>query len=143
MHAHSHGHSHGPGGHHHHHGHAGHSHAPAASDAASDRRVVGRLRAALGITAVFLIAEVVGGLVSNSLALLADAGHMLTDVAALALSLFVAWFSRQPANAQKSFGYLRWEILAAFLNGAGLLLISAWIVAESVMRLRTPEPIEG
>src|SRR5688500_2418676 len=143
MHAHSHGHSHGPGGYHHHHGHAGHSHAPAASDAASDRRVVGRLRAALGITAVFLIAEVVGGLVSNSLALLADAGHMLTDVAALALSLFVAWFSRQPGTPEKTFGYLRWEILAAFLNGATLLVISMWIAWEAVLRLRAPEPVAG
>ncbi|MEO8577142.1 MAG: cation diffusion facilitator family transporter [Gemmatimonadales bacterium] len=101
------------------------------------------LRLALGLTASLLVVEVIGGLMSNSVALLADAGHMMTDVAALALSLFVAWFTRQPANAQKSFGYLRWEILAAFLNGAGLLLISAWIVVESIMRLRTPEPIQG
>ena len=62
--------------------------------------------------------EVVGGWLANSLALLADAGHMLTDVAALALSLFVAWFSRQPASPQRTYGYLRWEVLAAFLNGA-------------------------
>ncbi len=100
-----------------------------------------RLRVALAITATFLVAEVVGGLVSNSLALLADAGHMLTDVAALALSLFVAWFSRQPHEPRRTFGYLRWEILAAFLNGATLLLLSAWIVVEAVLRLRNPEPI--
>ena len=114
---------------------AGHSHAAHAP--------VKSLRLALGLTASLLVVEVIGGLVSNSVALLADAGHMLTDVAALALSLFVAWFTRQPSSAQKSFGYLRWEILAAFLNGAGLLLISAWIIVESIMRLRTPEPIEG
>ena len=78
----------------------------------------GRLRWALGLTAVFFVAEVVGGVVSNSLALLADAGHMFTDVGALALSLFVAWFSRQPAAPEKTYGYLRWEILAALLNGA-------------------------
>jgi cobalt-zinc-cadmium efflux system protein len=90
-----------------------------------------------------LVVEVIGGFVSNSIALLADAGHMFTDVAALGLSLFVAWFSRQPATQQKSFGYLRWEILAAFLNGAALLLISAAIVVESVLRLKSPQPVEG
>ena len=143
MHGHSHGHSHGAGGHHHHHGHAGHGHVSLDGDAASDRKVVGKLRAALAITAIFLVAEVIGGLVSNSLALLADAGHMLTDVAALALSLFVAWFSRQPGTPEKTFGYLRWEILAAFLNGATLLIISAWIAWEAAVRLRAPEPVAG
>jgi cobalt-zinc-cadmium efflux system protein len=81
--------------------------------------------------------------VSNSIALLADAGHMATDVAALGLALFVAWFSKQPGTPQKTYGYLRWEILAAFLNGATLLLISAWILWEAVSRLRTPQPVEG
>ena len=100
-----------------------------------------RLRLALAITGTFLVAEVVGGLVSNSLALLADAGHMLTDVAALALSLFVAWFSRQPYEPRRTFGYLRWEILAAFLNGATLLLLSVWIAIEAVLRLREPEAV--
>ena len=94
------------------------------------------LRIALGLTAALLVVEVIGGFLSNSIALLADAGHMLTDVAALALALFVAWFSRQPSSPQKTFGYLRWEILAAFVNGATLLLISAWIAFEAVMRLR-------
>lgn len=92
---------------------------------------------------MFLVVEVIGGWLANSLALLADAGHMLTDVAALALSLFVAWFSRQPASPQRTYGYLRWEVLAAFLNGATLLLISAWIVWEAVLRLRAPEPLKG
>jgi cobalt-zinc-cadmium efflux system protein len=101
------------------------------------------LRLALALTATLLVVEIAGGFISNSLALLADAGHMLTDVAALALSLFVAWFSRQPVTPQKSYGYLRWEILAAFLNGAALLLISAAIIVESIMRLRTPEPVRG
>lgn len=102
-----------------------------------------RLRWALVITAAFLVAEVVGGWLANSLALLADAGHMLTDVGALALSLFVAWFSRQPATPQKTYGYLRWEILAAFINGAVLLLASAVIIWESVRRLAAPEPVAG
>lgn len=101
------------------------------------------LRIALALTAALLVVEVIGGILSNSIALLADAGHMLTDVAALALALFVAWFSRQPSSPQKTYGYLRWEILAAFVNGAALLLISAWIAFEAVMRLRSPEAVSG
>jgi cobalt-zinc-cadmium efflux system protein len=121
-------------GHQHDHG-VGHSHA---SDAP-----VASLRIALVLTAALLVVEVIGGLLSNSIALLADAGHMLTDVAALGLALFVAWFSRQPVTPQKTFGYLRWEILAAFVNGATLLLISAWILWTAVLRLRSPEQIES
>src|SRR5688500_8591960 len=103
----------------------------------------GRLRWALVLTAVFFVAEVFGGIVSNSLALLADAGHMFTDVGALSLSLFVAWFSRQPARPEKTYGYLRWEILAALLNGAVLLLVSGLIVWEAFGRLLAPEPVRG
>ncbi|HEY7566297.1 MAG TPA: cation diffusion facilitator family transporter [Gemmatimonadaceae bacterium] len=106
-----------------------------------DRLAVGRLRLALIFTAAFLVAEVVGGLITNSLALLADAGHMLTDVGALALSLFVAWFSRQPASPAKTYGYLRWEVLAALINGAALLAISVAILWEAMTRLRAPEPV--
>jgi cobalt-zinc-cadmium efflux system protein len=101
------------------------------------------LRIALGLTAALLVIEVVGGFLSNSIALLADAGHMLTDVAALGLALFVAWFSKQPETPEKTFGYLRWEILAAFVNGATLLLISAWILWTAVLRLRAPETVES
>jgi len=127
---------HNHGGHDHAgHDHAGHDHAAHAS--------VTSLRLAFAMTATLLVVEVVGGFMSNSIALLADAGHMLTDVAALALSLFVAWFSTQPVTTRKSFGYLRWEILAAFLNGSALLLISAAIIVESIMRLRAPEPVVG
>ncbi|MGH7718899.1 MAG: cation diffusion facilitator family transporter, partial [Gemmatimonadaceae bacterium] len=93
------------------------------------------------ITLAVLVAEVAGGLIANSLALLADAGHVLADAAALALSLFVAWFSRRPVTPRRTYGYLRWEILAAFLNGATLLLLSAWILWEAVQRLRAPEPV--
>ena len=114
---------------------AGHSHT---SDAP-----VRNLRIALVLTAALMVVEVVGGILSNSIALLADAGHMLTDVAALGLALFVAWFSRQPSSPQKTFGYLRWEILAAFVNGATLLLISAWILWQAIIRLRAPEPVSG
>jgi cobalt-zinc-cadmium efflux system protein len=104
---------------------------------------VRRLWIALSVTGVFLVAEVVGGILSNSLALLADAGHMLTDVAALGLSLVVAWFSRRPETDRRTYGYLRLEILAAFINGATLLLLSAWILIEAVLRFRSPEPISG
>ena len=102
-----------------------------------------RLKWALALTALFFVAEVVGGVVSNSLALLADAGHMFTDVGALALSLFVAWFSRQPAAPEKTYGYLRWEILAALLNGAALLLVSGLIVWEAIGRLQSPEAVSS
>lgn len=101
------------------------------------------LRIALGLTAGLLVVEAIGGVLANSLALIADAGHVFTDVGALALSLFVAWFTTQRETPRKSFGYLRWEILAALINGSTLLLISAWILFEAVMRLRNPEPIEG
>lgn len=129
-----HDHVHGRGGVGHHHTHL-HDH----PDPAQARR----LRLALVLTALFFVAEVVGGFVSNSLALLADAGHMLTDVGALSLSLFVVWFSRQPAAPEKTYGYLRWEILAAFLNGSVLLVVSVAIVWEAVSRLRAPEPLES
>jgi cobalt-zinc-cadmium efflux system protein len=123
---------------HSHDGHA-HSHLFGAADPGNQRR----LRLALLLTGVFFVAEVVGGLASNSLALLADAGHMFTDVAALGLSLFVAWFSRQPSTPEKTYGYLRWEILAAFFNGTTLLLVSAGIIWEAFSRLRAPEPLES
>ena len=99
------------------------------------------LKIALGLTLALMVAEVVGGLLSNSLALLADAGHMLTDAGALALSLFVAWMCRQPSASQKTYGYLRWEIIAALLNGATLLVISVLIVWEAFKRFSAPEPV--
>jgi cobalt-zinc-cadmium efflux system protein len=101
------------------------------------------LQISLGLTLALMVAEVVGGVLSNSLALLADAGHMLTDAGALALSLFVAWMCRQPSRPEKTYGYLRWEILAALINGATLLLISFWIVWEAFARFRAPEPVAG
>ena len=121
----------------------GHGHGPDGAHAHAHGESVRRLWIALVLTGVFLVAEVVGGFLSNSLALLADAGHMLTDVAALALSLFVAWFSRRPESDKRTYGYLRLEILAAFINGAALLLLSAWILIEAVLRFGTPEPIAG
>jgi cobalt-zinc-cadmium efflux system protein len=137
---HSHDHHHHAHGHGHHHGHD-HSHGQiyGSSTAASTRA----LKWSLALTVVILIAEGVGGWLSNSLALLADAGHVLTDAGALGLSLFVAWLARQPGSGAKTFGYLRWEILAALINGATLLLISAWIVIEAISRFKHPEPVSG
>ncbi|SVA94854.1 uncharacterized protein METZ01_LOCUS147708, partial [marine metagenome] len=86
--------------------------------------VTGRLLLVLAVTGTFMIAEVIGGVLANSLALLADAGHMLTDVAALALSLFAMRLARRPPTPKRTFGYVRLEILAALVNGATLLVIS-------------------
>lgn len=136
-------HDHGPDdehGHDHAHPHS-HAHSHLHLEGGGDPALQRRLRWALALTFLFLVAEVVGGFLANSLALLADAGHMLTDVAALALSLFVAWFSRQPAAPEKTYGYLRWEILAALLNGATLLVVSGFIIVEAFGRLRAPEPV--
>jgi cobalt-zinc-cadmium efflux system protein len=132
--AHEHPHGHDDGHGHHHHG-PGHHHQHARSTRA--------LAWSLALTLVILVAEGVGGWLSNSLALLADAGHVLTDAGALALSLFVVWLARQQASAHKTYGYLRWEILAALINGATLLGISGWIVYEAIVRFRHPEPVVG
>lgn len=90
-----------------------------------------------------MLAEAAGGWFSNSLALLADAGHMLTDVAALALTLAAIWFAARPATAQKTFGYYRLEILAAFVNGIALVLISLWVIYEAYERWNAPPEIKG
>ena len=102
-----------------------------------------RLRSVLVLTGIFMLVEAVGGWLSGSLALLADAGHMLTDVGALALSLLTAWIAQRPPDDSKTYGYLRWEILAALLNGAVLLVVSGLIVWEAVGRLQSPEPLSG
>jgi cobalt-zinc-cadmium efflux system protein len=98
-------------------------------------RHAGRLRTVLLITAAFMVVELVGGVVANSLALLADAGHMFTDVAALGLSLFAAWIAQRPPSPAKTFGYLRIEILAALVNGAALFVIAGLIVVDAVARI--------
>jgi cobalt-zinc-cadmium efflux system protein len=123
-----------------HHAHHANLHADSPATAARTTRA---LRIALALTLVLLVAEAIGGWISNSLALLADAGHVLTDAGALGLSLFVAWFCRQPGTPEKTYGYLRWEILAALINGATLLGISVWIVIEAIARLHAPEPVAG
>jgi cobalt-zinc-cadmium efflux system protein len=90
-----------------------------------------------------MVAEVVGGLLTNSLALLADAGHMLSDVAALGLSLFAVWVAERPPNPKRTFGYYRAEILAALVNGATLVAISVFIFVEAYRRLWQPPAVQG
>jgi cobalt-zinc-cadmium efflux system protein len=98
---------------------------------------------ALGLTVLIAVVEGVGGFVAHSLALLADAGHMVTDAGALTLSLFALWISRRPPTAEKTFGYYRLEILAALFNGALLIAITVWIVVAALGRLHQPQPIRS
>ncbi len=134
-HAQGHGHAHEAG---HAHGHAhGHSHAQRGDGAWR------RLSLSLVLVCVYMVAEVVGGILSNSLALLADAGHMLSDAGALGLALFAMWFARRPASARHTFGYQRAEILAALANAATLIAIATFIFVEAYTRLFDPHPVEG
>lgn len=97
-----------------------------------------RLTFVLCLTALYMIAEAVGGWWTGSLALLADAGHMLTDVAALGLALTAVWFGRRPATSSKTFGYYRLEIIAALVNGVTLVIISLLIFYEAYQRWFAP-----
>lgn len=90
-----------------------------------------------------MLAEAAGGWYANSLALLADAGHMLTDVAAMALTLGAFWFAGRPATSKKTYGYYRAEILAAFVNGVALACISVWVIVEAVQRWSERPEIRG
>jgi len=101
------------------------------------------LKIALTLTFFFMIAEAVGGWYTNSLALVADAGHMFTDVAALTLTLSAIWFGTRPATSKKTFGYYRLEILAAFVNGIALVLLSFWIIYEAIGRWQAPPEVRG
>lgn len=97
----------------------------------------------LGLNVVYMLAEAIGGWWSNSLALLSDAGHMLADIAAIALSLFAARFAQRPATPNKTYGYYRMEILAALANGITLIMISLLICYEAWHRLRQTEVVEA
>src|SRR5499427_597391 len=101
------------------------------------------LKTALIITSTFLIAEFLGALYTNSLALLADSGHMLTDVAALSLSFFAIRFSSRRATPRKTYGFYRVEILAALLNGVFLILVALYIFYEAFNRLRNPPQVKA
>jgi cobalt-zinc-cadmium efflux system protein len=97
----------------------------------------------LALTFGYMLAEAVGGYLANSLALLSDAGHMLTDVAALTLSLFAVRFASRPATPRKTYGFYRLEILAALANGVTLIVLSLLICVEAYDRLRRPEAVQG
>ena len=102
-----------------------------------------RLAAALALAAGYMVAEAVGGWLTNSLALLADAGHMLSDVGALALTLFAVWIARRPSRPQFTYGYYRTEILAAFVNGGALVAIAVGILLEAFQRVGAPPEVQG
>ena len=118
----------------HDHGAAGHSHG------AGNERAIGI--AAL-LTGTFMFAEVIGGIVSGSLALLADAGHMLTDFASLVLAWFAFRLARRPADWKRSYGFDRFSVLAAFVNGLSLFAIAIWITVEAYHRLNEPNEVIG
>lgn len=102
-----------------------------------------RLTIVLGLTATYLVAEVVGGLLTGSLALLADAGHMLTDVAGVALALVAIRFGARPATPERTYGFYRAEILAALANAVVLIGISLYILYEAYLRFRNPPTVES
>ena len=102
-----------------------------------------RLATAFAVTALFMVAEVIGGWISGSLALLADAGHMLTDAAALLMALLAVQFAQRKPNARHTFGLLRLTTLAAFVNAIALLVITVLIVWEALRRFSEPQPIQG
>ncbi|WP_449621433.1 cation diffusion facilitator family transporter [Robertmurraya sp. Marseille-Q9965] len=122
---HHHGHDHG---HHHHHDHGREGNKKG-------------LMIALVITAGIMLLEFIGGLVTNSLALLSDSGHMLSDTSSLALSLVAMWFATRPASPNKTYGFYRFEILAALFNGLTLFLIAAFIVYEAFERFLQPQAV--
>ncbi len=102
-----------------------------------------RVIIALVLTGTFMVVEVIGGILSGSLALLADAGHMLTDTMALALAAVAFHVSKRPADTTLTYGYQRFQILAAFVNGLSLLLIVGWILYEAVNRFIAPREVMG
>jgi len=123
--------------------HGSHSHAT--GQALSHRHDTNERRMGIAalITGLFMGAEIVGGVISGSLALLADAGHMLTDFASLSLAWFGFRLARRPADWMRTYGFDRFQVLIAFTNGVALFAIAAWIVYEAVERLSTPRPVEG
>ena len=115
---------------------SGHSHSPASTNKRS-------LALVFGLTLLYLIAEVVGGILTHSLALLADAGHMLTDVAGLGLAFFAIRFAERPATPERTYGFYRVEILAALTNAVVLIGISLYILYEAWQRFKHPPEVES
>ncbi|MEU1297007.1 cation diffusion facilitator family transporter [Streptomyces sp. NPDC005840] len=124
----------------HDHGH-GHTHAPTTGTAAAAYR--GRLRVALSITLAVMVVEVVGGVLADSLALVADAAHMATDALGLGMALLAIHFANRPATGNRTFGYARAEILAALANCLLLLGVGGYVLVEAVQRFVTPTTTEG
>ncbi len=124
-----------------------HLHAHHAGDASNVHVAEGRspraLAFALTLTLLFAVVEVVTGFISNSLALISDAGHMVTDAASLGLALLAQIIAKRPPSARNSFGFGRAEALAAFVNGLAMLAVVGWIVFEAVQRFAAPKPVEG
>lgn len=124
-----------------------HLHAHLDGDAQHAHTIEGRsqlaLGVALGMTLLFAVIEVVTGFISNSLALISDAGHMVTDAAALGLALMAQAIASRPPSHRHSFGFVRAEALAAFVNSLAMLALVAWIVWEAVQRLMHPEAVQG
>lgn len=125
------------------HGSDGHQHVHLHTCRPGDEGNQRRLSITLVLVVVYMVAELVGGMLTNSLALLADAGHMLGDAAALGLALFALWFARRPASSKHTFGYYRTEILAALANGATLIAVAGIILIEAIQRLGQPPDVEG
>lgn len=125
--------------HQHDHAHAAHSHAHAREDRASARS--GKLLFAFALTTLMMVAEVLGGAWSGSLALLADAGHMMVDALALLLAFVGAWMAGRPADARRSYGYGRMEVLAGFVNALSQFVLVGWIAYEAITRLFHPGQI--
>ena len=122
----------------------GHSHSHEHEHAlGGDNGNLKRVVVALVLTGLFMVVEVVGGIISGSLALLADAGHMLTDTMALALAAAAFHVSKRPAGGSLTYGYQRFQILAAFVNGLSLLLIVGWILVEAIDRFISPRDVLG
>jgi cobalt-zinc-cadmium efflux system protein len=123
--------------------HGSHSHATGQAHSHRHDTNERRMGSAALMTGLFMGAEIVGGVISGSLALLADAGHMLTDFASLSLAWFGFRLARRPADWMRTYGFDRFQVLIAFTNGVALFAIAAWIVYEAVERLSTPRPVEG
>ena len=140
-------------GHHHDHDHAsGHAHGPHApagvgvtggADAAVRQRARRALLVVLAITAGYSLVELLGGLIAGSVALLADAAHMLSDSASTGVALAALWLAARPASARLSFGWRRAEILAALINGVALVAVGLWVTAEAAGRLGDPPEVRG
>jgi cobalt-zinc-cadmium efflux system protein len=141
-HQHEHAHEHSNDGHRHdhHHGHGGHSHNHHHHGQEASER---RLMLALAILGTFTLIEAVGGYIANSIALLAEAAHMLADSGSLVLAILAVRVSRRPANERRTFGHRRYQPLAAFINGQALLLLTVWVVYEAIVRLTSQPEVNG